>query len=200
MSRAKHVDYPLVSMDPQQQADYLEMRAGGMGHACAEMLALQQPPGLHGTDSIFMAGSVNGKQFERAPWLGKAYKQISERLRPGCTSGAEYKSQLAKYAGDPDAWVKGTSDVKRAAAIKGVDVDGVSVSHKSSAVCEKAPVPLAPDILRRHASRMMAVNPTLSKQEAVEQALYKHTPRWKQKLIPEYLKSKRKKHANNVSR
>ncbi len=192
MSRTKHVDYPLVSMDPQQQADYIEMRACGMGHACAEMLALQQPPSLQGTDSIFMAGQVSGNQFEKSPWLGKAYKQISEKLAPGCTSGAVYKSQLARFAGDPLAWVRGTADVKKAAAIKGVDVDGVSVSHVSP-VREKPPVPLADDILQARVKLEMLKNPKQRKEEAVEKVLYTHTPHWKRGLIKEHLKTRKSK-------
>lgn len=174
------------------QKSYEQSRKAGSSHKLAEMLALQQPPSLQGTDSIFMAGQVSGNQFEKSPWLGKAYKQISEKLAPGCTSGAVYKSQLARFAGDPLAWVRGTADVKKAAAIKGVDVDGVSVSHVSP-VREKPPVPLADDILQARVKLEMLKNPKQRKEEAVEKVLYTHTPHWKRGLIKEHLKTRKSK-------
>lgn len=155
--------YPKISDDKAVQRLYVEARKNGCSHAGAEMLAFQEPPGASGVDNTFLSGTENGKQFAHAPWLGEAYKKISERIKPGCTSGgAVYKSQLARFAGDPRAWVKSISDAKKAAAIKGVDVEGMVNYKAPTSMREKEPVAIAPDLVDQLVKIRVAADPSLA--------------------------------------
>lgn len=104
--------WPKVSQSPDVQAFYERMREGGQTHAFAEMCALQQPFGLSGTDGAFLEGHCRGSQFERNPDIGDAY--AAEAKRQGVNIvGKVYKSGLARYPGDPRAWISDLSDVRR---------------------------------------------------------------------------------------
>jgi hypothetical protein len=81
---------------PQQKRDYNEMLKEGVAPQLAEMLALQQPPGVS-TDTRFLAGH-NGNEF--------------------------YSHQLASFPGDPDAVVSSRADVQRVAERKGMYLEG----------------------------------------------------------------------------
>lgn len=154
--------YPIVSNDLDQQAFYVACRRSGESHNMAEMLALQQAPGLSGVDNTFLSGTENGKQFARAPWLGKAYSDISEKLAPGSTSGAVYKSQIARFAGDPRAWVRSRADVKQRAAALGKDVDGMVTYRAPTSMKEKKPVAIAPDLVNQLMRAKIARDPSLA--------------------------------------
>jgi hypothetical protein len=109
-------------------ADYHEMIAKGMEPKLAEMLALQQAPSLQ-TDTRWLTGEVNGKQFASFPKAGELYQR--EARRAGViTDGAVYKHQLARYPGDPEAWVRSRADVKAICERRNWDCEG-SVKHKA---------------------------------------------------------------------
>lgn len=56
--------YPVISSNPQIQAEYMRMRKAGQTHNCAEMFALQTCPGLQ-TDTRFMSGKFGNSFFSR---------------------------------------------------------------------------------------------------------------------------------------
>ena len=153
--------YPKISDDKRIQASYVKMRKAGESHNTAEMCALQQSPGASGVDNTFLSGTENGKQFAHAPWLGKAYQEISEKIAPGSTSGAVYKSQIARFAGDPKAWVRSRSDVKKRASELGRDVDGM-VTYRAGARDPKPPKPIADDLVNSLMKARIARDPSLA--------------------------------------
>lgn len=154
--------YRKISDDPDVQKFYEKCRRAGEPHVASEMYALQQAPSASGVDNRFLAGTENGKQFAHAPWLGKAYKTISERLKPGCTGGgAVYKSGIARFAGDPRAWVKSSTDVKERAKALGRDVDGL-VRYEAPVRDPKPPVPIAEDIVQSLVRAKVARDPSLA--------------------------------------
>ncbi len=180
--------YPKISDDREIQAHYVACRKAGSDHRLSEMLAFQQAPGASGVDNTFLAGTENGKQFAHAPWLGKAYKEISEKMAPGSTSGAVYKSQIARFAGDPKAWVRSRSDVKKRAAELGKDVEGM-VTYHAPAREPKAPVAIAEDIVQTLVRSKVARDPDLasSKKKLTmvrREVMEKHTLPGRRKYIP----------------
>src|SRR5271154_7062156 len=98
-------------MTPAQQAHYDRCIAEGTSPVLAEMFALGQPP-MSNTDREFLAGTENGRQFEGQEEVGDYYRQ--EATKAGVnTTGKVYKNGLARFPGDPEAWVSGRGDVQR---------------------------------------------------------------------------------------
>jgi hypothetical protein len=118
--------YPVISSDPAIQRHYLQLRQQGMLHNGAEMLALQSPPGLQ-SDTRFMSGHVNHNQFADSPSFGSLYLNAAKRAGVS-VEGAVYKHQLARFPGDPEAWVRSRGDVKRIVERRGMHCEG-SVTH-----------------------------------------------------------------------
>lgn len=137
MPRSEPLQFERVSPDPRVQSDYEEMRRGGMAHKLAEMLALQEPPSLK-TDTRWMRGQVNFNQFANDPWTGTQYRRVAEQAGVNI-EGAVYKHQLARFPGDPKAWVRSRSDVLKIARERNLNLEG-SVTHK--AVDDGTPNPL----------------------------------------------------------
>ena len=114
-------------MNDQQVYD--EAIANGCSPKLAEMFALGAPPGCM-TDAVFLEGHCNGNQFEKTPAHGDELRRVAESQGQS-TTGKVYLGGLARYAGDPEAWVNGRSDVKRVCEQRGWGADGaVSVAVK----------------------------------------------------------------------
>lgn len=113
-------------------ADYWQMVDGGTAPRLAEMLALQQAPSLQ-TDTRWLTGEVNGKQFVSMPASGHYYKSVAKEAGIN-TEGAVYKHQLARFPGDPKAWVRSRADVLAICKERNLDCEG-SVNHKAVDPC-----------------------------------------------------------------
>jgi len=105
------MEWPVISNHPEIQQAYEGMRRKGESHRMAEMLALQCPP-MSDTDREFLEGHCNGNQFEKTLGLGNYYGRVAKE-QGFSTTGKVYLSGLARYPGDPEAWVSGKGDVKR---------------------------------------------------------------------------------------
>lgn len=118
------------SLAPREQnylAAYYECISDGCTPKLADMLASQQPPGGM-TDSTFLEGHCNGNQFEKRPEFGDHYKKIAEQAGVS-VKGKVYKGGLARFPGDPEAWVGGRADVERVCRQRGWGCEGaVSVA------------------------------------------------------------------------
>lgn len=125
----------------------------------ADMLSSGIPPGCR-TDSTFLHGNVNGNQFENQAHIGDAYKKKADKAGVSVT-GKKYLSSLARYAGDPEAWVSGRGDVERVVRERGWSCEGaVNVDATNDVpVKEKKRVRLAEDIVQRKMAESLAVNP-----------------------------------------
>ncbi len=114
-----------VSDDFDTQVRYWQIRFKGESHAMAEMLATRSFPGLKGTDSVFMEGrKLGGQQFEGLPrYMGEQY--VSQALAAGVNpAGKYYSGTLARFPGDPRAWITGLGDARRIAAERGIGLTG----------------------------------------------------------------------------
>lgn len=115
--------YGLLESFERRYADrYAECIADGCSPSLADMLASASPPGCV-TDATFLAGHCNGSQFSKTPGLGNRLREIAESQGQS-TSGKVYLGSLAKYPGDPEAWVDGRGDVKRVCEKRGWGCDG----------------------------------------------------------------------------
>jgi hypothetical protein len=147
---------------------YVGMRLAGESRKLAAMLALQQGPALR-TDSEFKKGHVNGNQFESCPVVGDHHRRLAERAGVS-TAGKVYLRGLARYPGDPVAWVSGRADVQKVAEDRGWGVQGsVNVARRE---VEPAPdVKVGMDIVAQAAVELRQKDPGLSREESLHKAV-----------------------------
>lgn len=155
-----------------------EQRFAGM-KPVDRMLVGCQGPALN-TDAAFLAGTENGRQFEKQPAIGEFYRKVAEKEGVSVT-GKVYKSSLASYPGDPRAWVSGRGDVQRLCEERGLECSGaVKVKGRPP---EEAPnaVDVAPDIVEREFAQAVAGQTLTGKQanDAKAKIKEKLKPSWK---------------------
>jgi len=108
------------------QRRYVELVNKGNSPRFAEMLALQQPPGVRGTDRAFMEGRLNNQQLDAMPkrqarWL------VKEALQAGISiEGKYYCGGIAdrRRWKDPEAWVGSVDDIKKVAQKRRLHLQG----------------------------------------------------------------------------
>jgi hypothetical protein len=169
--------WDIVSRDELEQLFYEILRESGESHHIAEICALRRSPGLV-TDSRFNYGHVNGNEWVGQEDFGARYKKTAKRAGVDIT-GARYLAGLARYPGDPEAWVRSRADVKDVAKRRGYTLEG-SVNYKGKEVGPPKPEPLiAPDIMKREMMREIAggTKPADAKDKVLETRL----PSWKKK-------------------
>ena len=166
LSRDTNGQFPTVSDSFAVQAFYEQMRRDGQSHAFAEMAALQQPPGSMGTDSAFWSGGLNsGTHMDHWPWPVRNFYLKKARQHGVDTAGKIYKPSLARFPGDPEAWISGRGDITKLAEKYNLDVSG-AVEHRCDEslmqeLVEKKnpPVPIAKDIVDREVFKECVKNP-----------------------------------------
>jgi len=139
------------------------MRIAGSSHKFAEMVVLQQAPSLQ-TDTRWLTGHHSANQFaggSAKEECGKYYIDVAQR-HGVITSGKVYKSGLARFPGDPEAWVSSRSEVKRLCERRNWDCEG-SVIHRSvdtGPAPEAKPYRVAEDIVNAELEKITDTNPT----------------------------------------
>lgn len=136
--------YPTISTDPFVQGFYEHMRDKGESHSIAEMLALQQAPAGK-SDYTFVHGHCNGNQFEGNEAVGDYYAAMAAKAGVN-VKGKVYKSGLARFAGDPQAWIEGASDVKRICDTNGWGCQG-SVNVPLRKIAEPLKIGVSPAVV-----------------------------------------------------
>lgn len=150
--------WPTVTNHRGIQARYVAMRLDGTSHSLAEMFALQQAPAAK-TDSEFNKGHCNGNQFEDTPFLGDYYGRLAEEAGVDVT-GAVYKSGLARFPGDPQAWVRDRGDVARLVEARGWGCEG-DVNVRAQQIEPGPDIAVADDIVEQRVMAKMDANPDL---------------------------------------
>ena len=123
------VNWPKISDDARVQQVYEESREAGSSHKLAEMLALRQGPSLS-TDTRFLA------RFGPEP--------------------KHYISQLAKFRGDPDAWIGSRADIRRKCEERGLGCEGAVNVKERELPPAPPPIPVASDIVAREVRKTIA--------------------------------------------
>lgn len=90
---------------------YKALREAIEAERLAEMFESGQTPHCI-SDQTYMKGHTNGSQFEKCQHMGNYYRHEAQ-LHGGNTNGKRYISGLARFPGDPEAWVTGRDDIKR---------------------------------------------------------------------------------------
>lgn len=195
-------EFPLLASDPQllergyeyivfdgkcgvtRLAHYTICRRKGQSHSMAAMFALQSSPRVN-TNDTFWAGRP---KFWQVFGTGYADDVRAKLAKQGIKLGenAEYLPELARFRGDPEAVVPSHAvrdHIKKVCEQRGWTCEG-SVTAKgrgpeSDPLAIENCVPLAEDIIRSNANRMVRENPDLarkSKRELRELVLEKHGP------------------------
>lgn len=99
-------------------------REGGGNHKFSMMVVLQQPPGCN-TDKTFMRGyGGTGNEFDgHFKMFGDVYRKKAEKAGVS-VNGARYMGGLARYPGDPEAWIRGKGDIVRVCEKRGASCEG----------------------------------------------------------------------------
>ena len=93
---------------------YRDAIARGESERLAEIMALQQPPGISGTNDQFLRGKKNGEQFDMDKPFDKAVLEMyrQQALEAGVSiEGKYYFTRAADYPGDPRAWHASKEDL-----------------------------------------------------------------------------------------
>lgn len=171
----------LISNDPAVQAHYEECLANGCSPKLAEMFALAAPPGAN-TDREFLLGTENGRQFADNPEAGDRLRRVAEAHGQDVT-GKKYVAGLARFPGDPEAWVSGKGDVERVLDARGWGAEGC-VSRPVSNVAEPLNVAVDPDLVNEEVEAIIAAQVPAEEQHLVdredlaEQVFEKRKPHW----------------------
>lgn len=167
-----------ISKDPEVQAHYERCLRKGTSPKLAEMFATGQTPGIM-TDSVFLEGHCNGSQFQDTPHLGDAYAAEARRQGVDIT-GKVYLSGLARYPGDPEAWVSSRGEVARILDQRGWGAEG-AVTRKVTKVAEPNKIAVAEDLIQNEMETILenVENPTqVDTEDLREQIIEKRKPHW----------------------
>ena len=165
----RNVPQEIVGAGTEAVRHYVKLLRQGYGHRWAEMCALQQPPGIRGTDRTLMQGRYNNEQFNEMPELHAKNILTLARRAGVSTSGKYYASGLADHRGpaDPGAWVDSVADIKKVAAARNLSVQGV-VEHQGTQVPKAKSKPLSERLTRELMREERARHPTMKKGELRE--------------------------------
>lgn len=154
---------------------FVRLRSEGATERWASMCALQQPPGVKGTDRAFMQGRMNNQQLDQMP-VDHARNIVTLAKRAGINvSGKYYAGGLADGRGpaDPRAWVSGSDDIKRVAMERNLTVSG-AVDHKGMPMDRPKSKPLSERLTKELMRQERKNNPGMKAGELREMVVSKY--------------------------
>ncbi len=154
-------------MNDEELERFRECLQNGCSPILAELLATRSFPGVRGTDRSFMQGRhLDGSQFEGTPpGVGRDY--VAKALAAGVNpAGKYYSGPLARFPGDPQAWVDSLADVRRIAEERNLSVQGAI--HREATVADpvpgsSGPYRVAPEIVAEHMADRLAADPAAAR-------------------------------------
>ncbi len=106
---------------------YIECRNAGTSPSLSEQFALATTPTIKGTDAQLWAGWGGVDQFNSTTRKGKilddAYRGPAHAAGVS-TTGRKYLHSVARYPGDPQAWIADSHDIRRIAEEQNLGVTG----------------------------------------------------------------------------
>lgn len=141
--------------------------SNGCSPRLADMLASRSFPGTRGTDRAFLQGRpTDGAQFEKIPLVGQHHLRMAKDAGVSVT-GKVYNGTLARYPGDPEAWVDSLGDVKRICEARGWEAEGaITVQAPRYAGEEPGPYAIADDLVEKYVEDKISENPDLAARRA----------------------------------
>ena len=121
-------------------------------------------------------------------YIGNRFKKLAKDAGV-VTRGKQYMPGLARFPGDPEAWVSDRGDIKRIAEKNNYNVDGI-VKRKAT---PEAPLPkgLCETIVKRYVDQQMALTPGASREKVTEDVINKHAPPGAKRILKKRSKSER---------
>lgn len=162
MKKQGSIPLDVQQAGPQVVAMYESLLSQGYGQKWAEMCALRQPPGVKGTDRMFMERRSNQEWLDDMP-PDQAKRILRDAKAAGIsTAGKFYMSGLAdkRGAADPEAWVDSVADVKKVAAKRNLTVNG-AVTHQGTPMPPPKTKPLSERLTREMIAHERKKNPAL---------------------------------------
>jgi hypothetical protein len=101
--------FDVLGLSMEKFRRYRGMRIGGQTHKFALMIASRQFPGVK-TDSVFNEGKFSGSGGSGCEAKENHYRTQAEK-RGFSTNGKWYCGSLARFPGDPEAFIGSRSDV-----------------------------------------------------------------------------------------
>lgn len=142
-----------------------------------DMLDARQGPTLH-SDTTWLTAVGCGKQWDGVEGLGDFYAKEA-RAAGHNISGAVYLSSLARYPGDPEAWVRDLGEVRKICEARGWSCEGAVKVKPRTDVEPEPDIDVADDIVEAKVLSMMAANPDLQlTEELVYEAKQAIKPHW----------------------
>jgi len=166
---------PTISLDEGVQLQYEAMRRDGQSHNMAEMLATRTLPGAK-TDTAFMT------KFGSNAGVPQAY--LDKARKAGINTNSNYYcGDVAKFPGDPAAWVSSRGDIKRICEKNNWKAEG-AVEHKCTPEAAKDdddPYRVDDALVKEEVSRVAKLDPGLvdtpkARERTVEDVREKITP------------------------
>lgn len=150
------------------EALFLKAVANGTSEKMAEMLALQEPPGIRGTNDQFMRGMKHGGQFNPDKPFDRMVIEDAKRQakRAGISlSGKYYSSQCADYPNDPRAWFANKDDEAAYIRSRGWSCRGGKVVKGREVEVEHKPYCVSDEIVEEEVEKVLQEHPDLSRRE-----------------------------------
>jgi hypothetical protein len=153
---------------------YLQCLANGCSERLAEMLASHRFPGTKGTDRAFFQGRHLGVgQFADVPLVARHHERIAEAAGMS-TVGKAYLGTLARYPGDPEAWVSDLHDVKTKCEERGWGCEGAIKVEAREGEVTPGRYQVADDIVEACVDDRIAEDPDLAgDRDAVKEGVAK---------------------------
>lgn len=173
-----------------EQQEYERLVAEGCEPWIAEMRASRSFPQVtvrNGT-AYDRGRSCHAPESKGARFLYEQTKKISERLKPGCTSGHKhYNASLAEFVGDPRAWVSDANDAMRVVKARNLNIEDGCLKNTASAKDPEPEVALSEKLIKENIVREVMHDPGLAEPKKLkklrEDIITKHTPKHKRKLL-----------------
>ena len=154
------MDSDLAEID---EALYAECIANGCTPTLADMLASHSFPGCKGLDRNFLQGRpLSGGQFDETPMVGRHHIAKAEAAGVNVV-GKLYNGTLARFPGDPEAWVDSLHDVKTICERRGWSAEGaIHVAASLDSDQEPGPYRVADDLVDDHVAQVLDERPELA--------------------------------------
>jgi len=128
----------------------------------------------------FTTELTGGRQFHH-PMHRKLY--LDKARKAGVNvEGRVYYPELARFQGDPKAWVESSDDIKRVATENGFNVDG-DVKVRAKRDIPPLDGGIAEHIVETRVNEILEQNPGMKRSKAVEDVVNRHAPPGKRRII-----------------
>lgn len=133
--------------------------------------------------SLFTADRLDGSSrsgLKDDTYIGNKFRKMAKAAGV-VTRGKQYMGGLARFPGDPQAWVGDRGDIKRIAEKENYSVDGI-VKRK----VEAGPPPekgLSEKLVNRYVEQELARNPGRKREHVVAEVIDRHAPKNGKRII-----------------